>query len=315
MNNSSSRPHQPLVIPISQSDRQQAQQFAELFQASSCTEQTYFDTLAVLAVNHYLEMMGIETDLLNSESWNPILRVGADISDLKLTKLGYLECRGVTPEATHCFVPQEVWENRLGYVVVEINPNYTEAKLLGFVETITTPELSLTQLEPVENLLYHLSQLSHSEASPTPTIYLRQWLESIYQRGWQPLTRDFGLGLNWQPSLRNNLSSTEIVKGAKLIDLGINLSSNKVILLILIIPQSLDKIGALVQLHPAIGDTYLLPNIQLSLLEETGKSIKQVISRNSDNFIQLPYFQGSFGEKFKIKIDVNKTSFTEDFSF
>jgi Protein of unknown function (DUF1822) len=316
MNDLKSRNENPLSLPLAQSARQQAERFAALFN-DDAARQIYLNTLAVLAVNDYLQMMGIETDLNASESWNPVLRLAADISDLNIVAIGHLECRAIIPGQTHCPIPQDVWEDRIGYVVVEIDESKQQATLLGFSETVTTTELPIIELHSLEALLHHLHHL-HQQASVavkkssvSSQVILSQWFEGIFEAGWQPLE---ALHLTPLQAVSLRASTTATVKGAKLIDCGIELGSQKIILLILLTPEQNKEIGILVQIHPAQGKPYLPSDLRLAVLSEAGETLKQVSSRSLDNYIQLPYFQGISGESFSIQITLDRACSIENFA-
>ncbi|MCU0535559.1 MAG: DUF1822 family protein [Hydrococcus sp. Prado102] len=323
MNDTKSRNEKTLSLPLTQSARQNAHQFASLCNSRSAARQIYLNTLAVLAVNDYLQMMGIETDLNASESWNPVLRLAADVSDLNVVALGHLECRAVIPGQTHCPIPQDVWEDRIGYVAIEIDETQQRATLLGFSETITTNELPINELRSIEALLYHLQHLRQQAESEfvavskslvlspkQPPIVLSQWFKGIFGTDWQPLET---LNLTPIPTVSLRASTTATVKGAKLVDCGIELGSQKIVLLILLTPEPNEQVGILVQVHPAQGKPYLPCDLRLAVLSETGETLKQVYSRSLDNYIQLPYFQGISGESFSIQITLDRACSLENF--
>ena len=126
------------------------------------------NTLAVCVVNDYLQMLGIGTELSNSNIWKPAVRLTADIADLEIVGVGILECRPVQKPNQTCYIPAEVWSNRIGYVVVQIDKSFREAALLGLSETASIEELPLNKLRPVENLIEHLAQLMQT-VTPTST--------------------------------------------------------------------------------------------------------------------------------------------------
>jgi hypothetical protein len=315
MNDLKSRNEKNLSLPLAQSARQQAYRFAALFN-DDAARQIYLNTLAVLTVNDYLQMMGIETDLKTSEGWNPVLRLAADISDLNIVAIGHLECRAIVPGQTNCPIPQDVWEDRIGYVVVEIDESKQQATLLGFSETVTTTELSIVELSSIEALLQHLHYLRQQiesmavANSSLERVFLSQWFEGIFEAGWQPLE---ALHLTPLQTVSLRTTTTATVKGAKLIDCGIELESQKIILLILLTPEQNEEIGILVQVHPAQGKPYLPSDLNLAVLSEAGETLKQVSSRSLDNYIQLPYFQGISGESFSIQITLDRACSIENF--
>lgn len=316
MNDTKYKNEKTLSLPLAQSARQNAHQLASLCNHDAA-RQIYLNTLAVLAVNDYLQMMGIDTDLNASESWNPVLRLAADVSDLNIVAIGHLECRAVTPGQISCPIPQDVWEDRIGYVVVEIDESQQQATLLGFSETVTTNELAIAELRSIEALLHHLDHLHQQAASLAVSnalvsgqIILSQWFEGIFEAEWQPLE---ALHLTPIQTVSLRASTTATVKGAKLIDCGIELGSQKIILLILLTPEPNEEVGILVQVHPAQGKPYLPSDLRLAMLSEAGETLKQVSSRSLDNYIQLPYFQGISGESFSIHITLDRACSSENF--
>jgi len=205
-----------LSIPITSQARKIAKQFADSIQDASTSQQVYHNTLAVLAVNDYLAMLGIATNLKDSESWHPALRVCADVADLKIAGLGHLECRPVLPEAEVCVVPPDVWEDRIGYVAVRIESSQRTATLLGFAQTAGTGKLVINRLQPLAALLYHLDRLRHPHL-----VNLPQWFANLGAEGWQNLEdiiNSFGLsGMqmayrspNLQISARNEVNPQDI---------------------------------------------------------------------------------------------------------
>ena len=106
-----------ISLPITTENREIAHNFAAQQATKQKAEQVLYNTLAVLIVQSYLKMLGIATDLLKSDSWNPIMRVCDDVADLNISDLGKLECRPLKNSDTSCHIPMEVWDLRLGYVV------------------------------------------------------------------------------------------------------------------------------------------------------------------------------------------------------
>ncbi|NEQ85170.1 MAG: DUF1822 family protein, partial [Moorea sp. SIO2I5] len=88
-----------------------AHRFASKFAAEQATttksKQVYLNTLAVYAVHRYLKYLGIDTDLNESDCWNPILRHQWNVADLVVPGIGTLECRPVLPGETTVSLPPE----------------------------------------------------------------------------------------------------------------------------------------------------------------------------------------------------------------
>ncbi|MGB8687033.1 MAG: DUF1822 family protein [Microcoleus sp.] len=189
-----------LPMPITQKALQLAQHFATQQRHPQRHEQVYLNTLAVLAVRDYLKIIDIDTDLTQCDSWNPVIRLFADAADLYVKGLGKIECRpiknrhqnqenGNQNSSAHrpeiCPVPVEAREERIGYIVVAIDEDAKEARLLGFSPTAGTGELVLSELHSLDDFLIHLEQLSESKVN------LRQWLEKIYTSDWESVESVF----------------------------------------------------------------------------------------------------------------------------
>lgn len=143
---------------------------------------------------------------------------------------------------------------------------------------------------------------------------LNLWFENIFDGGFRSLDDFLSLRDTAAFKFRSDSVLNEVcVKGAKLIDLGMQLESNSVALLIGLSPQIDNKVGIRVQLYPASGETYLPDSIQLTLLSESGTTLQSVESRNYDNYIQLKRFKLPLGKNFSIQVARKEIKIKEDF--
>ena len=316
-----------LVLPITQTARRIAQQFASQQPTPQKAEQVRLNTLAVYVVNEYLQMMGIPTNLSASDSWNSVLRMCADVADLEVTGLGRLECRPLRASQISCFIPPEVWLDRIGYVVVEIDETLHKASMLGFAQTAAVEEIPLGQLRPLEDLFVHLSQLLQpagvvATVASRTRVNLSQWLENVFDSGWQTVE---ALLKPAQPSLAFSFRSVDLaekttlppsnasIRRAKLVDLGMQLDGQPVAMLVELTPQSQHKTDILLQVHPTGSQTYLPPLLELIVLDTSGATFLKAQARNADNYVQLE-FSGNCGEQFRVKVALGDMSITEDFA-
>lgn len=201
-----------IPMPITHRAIEAARQFSAQQPNPQEAEQVYLNTLAVWAVNDYLTLMEFDTELKQSDSWHPVLRMCVDIADIQVKGLGKLECRPVkvnrsaienkqpSPsepvrfhqdaserEATPlCLIPPEVWCDRIGYIVVRIDEDAKEATLLGFSPTAGTGELHLSQLQSMDALIRHLDHLAQLRVN------LSQWMLDRFEAGWQQVESLFG---------------------------------------------------------------------------------------------------------------------------
>lgn len=275
-----------LSLPISRAARHAAQEFAASQASTEKRQQVFLNTLAVYVVHDYLQLVEIVSDLGASESWDPVLRLCADVADLVIPGKGSLECRPIQPEQPVCVIPPEVWEERLGYVVVEISTDFRTATLLGF-SPIAAPELLIDQLEPLETLLRHVQ----------PQVQLWQWLEGLFETSWQTLETYF------QPArfaFRDALP-TSVVQKAK----QFNFAQREAIFTVSI---QRDRSVTL----RVYGDSVLPPGFQMTVLDETGSLFLQAVSRTTDDYVQLQ-LRGQPGEVFSVRLSLGGQSFSETF--
>ncbi|WGV25561.1 DUF1822 family protein [Halotia branconii] len=163
---------------------------------------------------------------------------------------------------------------------------------------------------------FTLSAVEEQQPQSYPVrVNLSRWLEGIYDNAWDavetflPLNSN-SLALNFRSSSGSGFGS---IKRAKLIDLGMEIESQKVVLLVAFMPEDNQQVNIRVQLHPANGERYLPVNIKLALLLESESIIQQVQAREQDNYIQLKRFDGEVGECFSIQVTFDSYQIIENF--
>ncbi|MEH2290094.1 DUF1822 family protein [Nostoc sp.] len=167
----------------------------------------------------------------------------------------------------------------------------------------------------------HQERLRYLRQQAAPTQFsqvrvdLSRWLEQIYDASWQAIETFFepnssSLAFNFRTYSGLN---TIAIKRAKLIDLGIEIETQKVILLVALILEANQQVRIRVQLHPVCNQLYLPPNIKLILLSDRGEILQQVQARIQDIYVQLKLFYGEVEECFSIQIDLNNYQITENF--
>ena len=143
---------------------------------------------------------------------------------------------------------------------------------------------------------------------------LSSWFNNIFDAGWRSVDDLLSLADTKAFQFRSDSVLNEVcVKGAKLIDLGMQIENKSVALLIGLSPQIDNKVGIRVQLYPASGETYLPANIKLTLLSESGKTLHSVESRSYDNYIQLNRFKLTLGKHFSIQVALADIQIMENF--
>lgn len=191
-----------IPLPITASFRQRARAYSLQYFTQSTHERIYLNTLAVLVADAYFRMLGFETNLTRPERWNAAQRLWSEATELELVGLGNLECCVLVAGQQTVIPPPEAWENRIGYLFIEIADSEKEATLVGFLPAFhpeaPDEEVAISALRSMDNLIDYLAQ---PEAPPPPVTgkrddftprfptrnitYLRNWLNNIYDRGWE----------------------------------------------------------------------------------------------------------------------------------
>ncbi|MBF2026051.1 MAG: DUF1822 family protein [Oscillatoriales cyanobacterium C42_A2020_001] len=299
-----------LTLPITQGARRTAQTFASQQPTATKAEQVRLNTLAVLVTQDYLQLMEIPTDLPAGDSWNPIMRTCMDVADLELPGVGRLECRPVKPNEERCQVPAETWEDRVGYVVVQVDEASQEAQILGFVPEAQDEELPLTELRSPEELLDHLYELRVAPVERTLT-NLSTWLQNALRGGQQAIAE------GWQ-AVEQVLTPAELspayafrrssVRQAKPITLG----SDRVVLVVDVQAETDGQTEIRLQLHPVAAQPNLPPGVQMAVLDETGTEVIDAEATGNEDFLELQ-IDGASGEAFNVQIRLSAFQHTQAF--
>jgi hypothetical protein len=319
MNNSSDRDNFAVPVPITQWERDISQRFAKEQTDLAKADRILLNTLAVLAVKDYLQMMEIPTSLNNRDCWNSMMRCCTDAADLEIANLGIVECRPIRFNEKKCPISAEVWHDRIGYLVVEITEDLQEAKILGFVERVTEEEIAIEELHSPEYFLEYLAKLSLVAKTRTN---LSQWMQGVFGSDWQDL-------LSFINSDRSNLArsfrgSNEIVllpsnrgiRRGKLLVVDRELSEYS-LLLIVNLEENNDtdtvdrKLQITLQLH-SLDCVHLPEGLELQIIDAADKIVVNTKARKRDNYLQFD-IRGNIGEFFSIKINLGECEIREDF--
>ncbi|MCL6436881.1 MAG: DUF1822 family protein [Leptolyngbyaceae cyanobacterium HOT.MB2.61] len=337
-----------IAIPISPANRQLARQFAEEQPTQAKAMQVYLNTLAVQVVNVYLQMMDIPTNLEASDSWHYGDRLCTDVADLSIPGIGSLECRPIQAGESQCLIPPEVRENRIGYVVVQIDDDHRSGKILGFVPKVEARILPINQLQSLDALLIHLQELSN--VKERHFVKLSQWFNNIFETNWQMVEELFAnnapavvfLGESSQEN--SNLAaaelSAEIVhliqttddeetrwKAAerlwtidpgnpasgvrRVMDLGVQLAGKAIALMVAVLRKPNQTVAILLRVYPMGNERYLPPGLRLAGLQND-QFFLETESRDRDDYIQLKFCAES-GEQFQVRVSLGNASITESF--
>lgn len=163
MNNTENR---LLTIPLgNEAHRFAKQNVAEVMTLIPTTQkreigkQIYLNSLAIYAVNSYLQWLGYETNF-NGDFANPLLLSRLNIADLIITGIGNLECRYLWENETSLLIPNSATENRIAYVLVQFSEELNQAKLLGFTTNLNLNQtISINELKSLDDLIDYLDRL------------------------------------------------------------------------------------------------------------------------------------------------------------
>ncbi|MBD2430030.1 MULTISPECIES: DUF1822 family protein [Fischerella] len=287
------------TVPLALSAHSRAEQLRRYQSNPQKAKEVYLNALAVYAVNFYLQCHEFETDWDKSDSCNPAMQMLMNVADLVVKNRGKLECRPVLPNAEYVTIPAEVWQERIGYVAVQLSESLREATLLGFVNHVACEELPLSKLRSLEELPAQLHTIKSA-------VNLSKWFENIFADGWQLLDTLLGTEAT---ELAFSFRSALVVRRCKVIELG---SSQSVVLIVAISQQSEQEVDISVEAQPAQGQIYLPSNLQLMLVDEDGEVIIDTHAKSDNKSIQLE-FTGETQDCFSIKIAVGNVSVTENF--
>ena len=286
-----------IPVPILSKNIDLAKKLARSQPSSEKAKLVYLNTLAVCAVQNYFRIIGIPTNLQDS-NFNPLIAAMDDFSALEVIDKGLLECRGVEPNALNCYIPEEAQGDRIGYVVVQIDLESDRANLVGFAANAETGWLNLVELLPIIDLPAHIDKFRR-------VINLGRWLKNnIVEGDW--LSRESFFTPPTQLAYR---SYSTLIQRCKLIELK---QSNCE----LILSISLEKKGDLIfdiniELEP-LSRNYLPPNLKIIVLDSEESSVMEAVSKYENKSIKFK-FKGEEKDRFSFKLLDGDFCFQENF--
>lgn len=290
------------TVPLALEAHSRAEQLRHYQSSPEKAKQVYLNSLAVYAVNFYLECRGFETNLERSGSGNPVMQMLMNVADLVVKNRGKLECRPVLPNAVTMHVPAEVWNDRIGYVAVQLNESLREATVLGFVDKVRRSEFPLSQLRSLAEFPAYLNQFS-------PVVQLSKWFENFFEVGWQAVESLINVE-DTELALAFNFRSSPEVTRCKLIELGN--PEQAVVLMVAINQEYQQEMDISIEVQPPKDQTCLPANLQLMVLDEAGETVIDARAKNDNPRIQLT-LSGESGEGFSVKLVLGDVSVTENF--
>jgi hypothetical protein len=315
-------------VPLTLSNRVCAEDFANQQSNRQKMQQVYQNTLAVSAVNTYLQYLGWMTSLENSDSWNPLMQALLDTADLEIPGYGKLECRVVLSSEQIFMIPEEVTSERIAYLAVSIDSSQKFAQLLGFVTRVSSSTIPISHLQSMIELPEYLEQVKLKSVLPK----LSNWLLGVVEAGWNTidslLTIQPELVFRIAPSQlcfrtgtppissMSEKSATKVldtgVSRVKLWDLGKRENCSKIALVISLLPSETEELEISVKICPTNNHTYLPEGLVIKILDETQQAILQAQTKTTNENIEF-FLSGKTGEYFSIQAILNDEMKMESF--
>jgi hypothetical protein len=142
-------------------------------------------------------------------------------------------------------------------------------------------------------------------------INLSQWLQNVFETGWQAIEDLFGSTPDLAFSLRQENASEESIQRVKRIQLGEGLPD--VLLVLMLATEADDRRRIWVQVLPWQGNDYLPMHLTLTLLSMSGATLQSVQAGDQSNYIQLRRFKCPPGSEFRLQVTIETVSVTESF--
>lgn len=301
----------PLIAHI------QAEKFCRYHTLSSKAQQVYLNTLAVTAVNSYLNLIGWSTNLEQSDSWNPVAQMMMDVADLMIPSYGKLECRPVLSRQETVIIPPEVWSERIGYVLVMLDKSWQKATLLGFVPQVNQTELPLSQLESLAQFPTYLCQQKRTVIHQLPVVSLSSWISGALAQGWQQLDELLApqMAMNFRGQQQLTQSPTDLgspeASKVKLIEVGKDIEQT-IALILNIRSQNRSEFKVSIRVCNHEYNHYLPDGLELVIVDQVNcpVMIAQAREMKTIEFV----FSGELGEKFSVEIGLNDEYRVERFT-
>ncbi|ANV85294.1 hypothetical protein AWQ21_13510 [Picosynechococcus sp. PCC 7003] len=139
---------------------------------------------------------------------------------------------------------------------------------------------------------------------------LGNWFDGLLDQGWQALDQLMMPEAQLAFATRN---LSEDIQAGKLLDLGLSLGNEQVVLLVTLAPSDEDdKVRIQARLLPFEAE-YLPADLSISLKSKSGKVLQTITSRQQDSYIQLKPFKGVPGKVFQVEVSGDGCTVNETF--
>lgn len=163
----------------------------------------------------------------------------------------------------------------------------------------------------LQRLCAHRQANAPSAPLSAPVINLGQWLQNVFETGWQSLEELLTVEPNLAFSFRQADALEDWLRRVKRVQLGRDLPT--VLLLVMLKTEADQRRNIWVQLLPWMGEQYLPANLQLTLLSTEGETLQSVQASDQSNYIQLRRFKCPLGRQFRLQIAIADITFSEEF--
>ena len=331
-------------LPISTAALAQADAFAVRHPNAAKVRR---NTLAVWVVNEYLGLMGISTELEKSDSWHPITRLISDTADL-ITSQGTLECRAIdgtvdldgnTWNDRTCDVPAEVWDDRVGYIFVQLDEANQMAEILGFLPSVESESVALNQIQPFDDLFDHLYTMNAESVADSlkrsvqtiqssiqkSTTRLTNWFQDQIDESWQAI-ENLSLSPAYAFRTRRPAGQMTIVRRGKQLSFGDWTDASKVCQVSLVMAirspvvsadSELDANDAEVStielsLYPVLPATKLPKGLTVKVVDDDNQVALPPETIVDEELLEIE-FAGSIGEEFSVVLQWSEFEVQEYF--
>lgn len=297
----------PVIVPLDIKTHQKASALAAQQSHPEIAKQVYLNILAVAAVSNLLKWLEFETNLEQTNSFNPLLSGLFNATDL-IVENRQLFCMPILPGETEFSASLDIAENFIGYVAVQFQQSLDKVEILGFYPAVKNnlPEkISLAELQPLDNLFEFLEKNKQEVLPHNPLVNLGNWFAGIFEEIWLAPEAVLTPKLGFAKS-----SSLDTIKRAKIIDFGLLLNRQKIALVLTIQPEADSEMGVLVQVYPIDEQEYLPPGLRLKI--ELESDSEEVEVRAADQLIQLEFSEIP-GKCFSVKVILNDAEIVENF--
>ena len=330
-------------LPISTAALAQADAFAVRHPNAAKVRR---NTLAVWVVNEYLGLMGISTELEKSDSWHPITRLVSDTADL-ITSQGTLECRAIdgtvdldgnTWNDRTCDVPAEVWDDRVGYVFVQLDEANQMAEILGFLPSVESESVALNQIQPFDDLFDHLYAMNAESVADSlkrsvqtiqdsiqkSTTRLTNWFQDQIDESWQSI-ENLSLSPAYAFRTRRPAGQTTIVRRGKQLSFGDWTDADKVCQVSLVmairspllntdVESSTTESVSMIELaiYPVLPATRLPKGLTVKIVDANNQPALPPETIVDEELLEIE-FGGSIGELFSVVLQWSEFEVQENF--